>query len=310
LLLDKEGAKLDNRLVKSSSVHRYNADHGLSKWGKRLWYSLNLLNNSFFPNLKSPKLQVKKFVPVLDDKAWQQVMPKSSPSRALSDLFWMQLPWEHIARQLGEIHVLDTGCGSGRYGLALQEYSGSRITSYAGLDENAHADWPEIMRDHSFMHLRAADSADFSAKIPDETNLFISQSAIEHFPEDLSYFRQIRDFISASTRPVMQIHLFPSAACLPLYRYHGVRQYTRRTVSTISSLFAHAKATLFELGGSNSNQLHWEFITRPVLLESGADRRNTETDVYKRELRRALNADNESNDRKPSFYALRIESGL
>ncbi len=188
-----------------------------------------------------------------------------------------------------------------------QRNSNGRIASYTGLDEQLHPDWPEVMKQNSFIKLQQADSAQFASLIPAKTNLFISQSAIEHFPEDLTYFRQLRDFISARPSPALQIHLFPSAACLQLYRYHGVRQYTPRTVSAITRLFPHSICTLFELGGPTCNALHWDFITKPILLESGMDRRDTETAAYTKELHSAIEAD-VGEMGEPSFYALMVHS--
>lgn len=289
--------------MKSSSLHGLNADRGLPPWGRRLWYALNWLNNSILPNRKSNKIEIRKFAPQLSAEAWAQVEPKSSPSRALSDLFWMQLPWQRIQAALGEIRILDTGCGSGRYGIQLQNYSGGRVTNYTGLDERPHAEWPQVMKEHPFIKLLQADSASFAKSIPESTNLFISQSAIEHFPEDLTYFRQLRDFIAQGAKPALQVHLFPAAACLRLYRFHGVRQYTPRTVSLIAGLFPESEPTLFELGGPACNALHWEFITKPVLVERKADGRDTEPDEYARQLRAAIEKGSASQG-QPSFYAL------
>lgn len=294
--------------MKSSSIHRLNADTGLGKWGRRFWYSLNWLNNSLLPNWKERQLSIKKFRPELSTSAWANIHPKSSPSRALSDLFWMQLPWPRIQAELGELRIVDTGCGSGRYGLELQKYSGGRIASYTGLDEHAHADWPEVMKQQPFIKLLPADSAHFASVIPDDTNVFISQSAIEHFPEDLTYFRQLRDFMGAHQRPTLQIHLFPSAAGLRLYRFHGVRQYTPRTVSAITRLFAGSRATLFELGGPACNRLHWEYITKPI-LKGDQDRRETENKTYLNALQIAVQEDKQEQG-DPCFYALVVEAYL
>lgn len=291
--------------MKSSSIHRLNADHKLSSWGRRMWYSLNWLNNSISPNTKSKRLKLKSFKPELSEKTWAAIEPKSSPSRVLSDLFWMQLPWPRIQSELGEVHILDTGAGSGRYGEALQTYSGGRVTSYTGLDESPHPDWPARMQRNPFIRLQAADSANFAELIPPNINLFISQSAIEHFPEDLSYFRQIREYVAKRSDPILQIHLFPSAACLRLYRFHGIRQYTPRTVSMIAALFPDSTSTLFALGNSKCNKLHFEYITKPVLLQGKADRRETETAQYSKLLRETISA---NVDSEPSFYALIIHS--
>ena len=298
--------------MRSSSIHSLNADTGLSQWKRRLWYFLNWINNSIFPNWKSNRLAVRKFVPDLKAEFWEQTAPKSSPSRALSDLFWMQLPWQRIHSTLGEIRILDTGCGSGRYGIELQQYSRDRIAAYTGLDEYPHEDWSVVMKEHPFITLRQADSAQFESLIPSDANLFVSQSAIEHFPEDLVYFSQLQDFIRGHQRPTLQIHLFPSAACLKLYRYHGVRQYTPRTVSMIANLFADSRCNLFVLGGESCNRLHSDYITKPVLVDRRDDRRNSETGEYRIDLMKAINSDAiaNNNENNASFYALVIETKI
>jgi SAM-dependent methyltransferase len=292
--------------MNSSSIHQLNADQPLNIWSRRLWYKANKLNNAFFPNLRSRALHIKRFVPDLSTQFLSQVDPKSSPSRSLSDLFWMQLPWSDIHAKLGPLHVMDVGCGSGRYGEELQKHSGGRIESYLGLDEFVHSDWPARMQANSFIKLQQADSADFASKIPKNTNLFVSQSAIEHFPQDLTFFRQVRDFLNSVNRPSLQFHLFPTAACLPLYKFHGIRQYTPRTVSLISGLFENFDNVLFELGNSLCNQVHWRFITKPVIEDGKADLREAEPEAYRKELLAALAST--SDDSSPSFYALVIES--
>ncbi len=301
--------------MKSTSIHRLNADKGLSKWGRRLWYALNWLNNSVFPNWKDHRLEIRKFAPRDSADVWAQVALKSSPSRALSDLFWMQLPWERIQDSLGRIHILDTGCGSGRYGLRLQQFSGGRVATYTGLDERFDPDWPSLTKESNFIKLEQADSAHFAGQIPAGTNLFISQSAIEHFPEDLTYFRQLRDFVAATSRPTLQFHLFPSAACLRLYRYHGVRQYTPRTISLIARLFPKSKCTLFALGGAACNSLHWKYITKPA-MDGTQDQRETLVEKYRMDLMSAINVDIISSGslrayfNDSSFWALVIQTDI
>lgn len=291
--------------MSSSSIHKLNADKPLSTTARRLWYFLNYLNNHLPPSPFAKLPETKPFRPDLE-RNWNALSPKSSPSRALSDLFWMQLPWARIQAQLGSVHILDVGCGSGRYGLELQKYSGTRIASYTGIDESPHASWPQTMSEHPFVKLLAADSGDFQSLIPASANMFISQSAIEHFPADLTYFKQVRDFLNRSSKPWLQVHLFPSAACLRLYRYHGVRQYTPRTIAKITAFFPDAKISLFGLGGATCNQLHWEYISDPVFNRRAPDRRETETEPYREALRKAMQADASSTS-SPSFYALVIE---
>jgi hypothetical protein len=136
--------------------------------------------------------------------------------------------------------------------------------------------------------------------------MFISQSAIEHFDNDLMYFYQIKDFINKTKNNVVHVHIFPSAACLKKYLWHGVRQYTPRTISKITKIFDNDNtySILYKLGGGNSNKLHFNYITKPILTEK-ADYR--ETDEYFGLLKDAIVEDLIDND-NPSFYALVIHS--
>lgn len=296
--------------MKSSSLHRLNADVGLPKWKRGLWFLFNWLNNALFPRAKSRGLEIRPFSSELGDEQWDKIEKKSSPSRALSDLFWMQLPWKAIESELGDVHIVDTGCGSGGYGVKLQEFSHGRIASYTGLDEYPHPDWARKMQEYPYLELLQADSKSLRKHIPAKTNLFVSQSAIEHFEEDLGYFRQIRNFIKRSEKNVLQIHLFPSSVCLKLFRQHGVRQYTPRTVSMIVDLFrSNSYAILYALGDTNCNALHWEYITKPIYLEKTGDWRESRTEAYRRALRLALSQDlQQGRIRQPAFYALLIHS--
>jgi hypothetical protein len=123
-----------------------------------------------------------------------------------------------------------------------QEWSGGHIASYTGVDVEARPSRPDLIEAPPFVRLRVADSAHLD--VPLEVNLLVSQSAVEHFPDDLHYFRCLRDFVAARETPVLQLHAFPSPACLELYPRHGVRQYTPRTVSLTSRLFRGSRRTL------------------------------------------------------------------
>ena len=52
-----------------------------------------------------------------------------SPSRAMSDLFWINVNWQEIKKTLGEINILDFGCGNGGYFKKLYEWSNKSISS-------------------------------------------------------------------------------------------------------------------------------------------------------------------------------------
>jgi SAM-dependent methyltransferase len=295
--------------TKSTSFHSLSADKGLNRFEQTLWTFFNQMNNRFFPNAFG-SLNVRDFAVDLSEKSWKQTYLKSSPSRKLSDLFWMQLPWDAIQEELGPLHILDIGCGSGNYFPRLQMFSGQRVASYMGIDISSHENWEMLRNKYSEVQFKVLNSNDIQASIPRNTNLIISQSALEHFQEDMVFFDQIREFIRRSSQNALQIHLLPSSACLKLYGFHGVRQYTLRSLYRIAKRFSSfSHIVVFRLGGNNCNRLHWDFITQP-LLAGKPDLRDTETERYDRELHEAIRLDNQQPQSDPGFYALVIHSNF
>ena len=293
----------------STSLHQLSGDQGLNPAGKAVWLVLNAVRNRWFPN-RYAGLRVVDFAPELTDDDWLDVQAGSSPSRTMSDLLWLKLDWAAIRAELGELHVLDTGAGRGEYALRLNASSGG-LTSYLGVDHRSRSEWDDVRRELDCARFVERDCDAVLEVIPPQTNLFVSQSAIEHFQHDLHYFDQLRQFIEQAGHSTIQIHLFPSAACLGLYLVHGVRQYTPRSVSTIAALFEApgTSSTLVRLGGRSCNQLHFRFITRRK-LRRGGDWRETKRAEYEQLLRQAVEADIASGVRDPSFYALVIHSNF
>jgi SAM-dependent methyltransferase len=293
---------------KSTSIHKINADKDLNLLCQKLWLLCNLANNYYRAKYRKG-FDIKRFSPQLKKSDWEKIYLTSSPSRALSDLFWQKIEWQLIRSELGKIHIFDTGCGSGNYALRLQDFSENSISSYCGIDPEPREIWAELTSKHNFITLKKFNSNQLLPLVPQETNLFITQSAVEHFENDLSFFEQINHFIKESSNNVIQIHLFPSAACLKLYPLHGVRQYTHRTISKIASVFnsVNSYAILFELGGKNSYRLHYQFITKPLTKEN-IDWRDTKTEAYRVALIKAINQDIATSSNLPVFYALVIHS--
>ena len=272
-----------------------------------MWSLLNYLNNSYFPN-KSKNLCMVNFCPEINEYDWKKIHSKSSPYRALSNLFWLKLDWRAIKSELGGINVFDTGAGKGGYALKLNDFA-QGITAYFGVDLSQHEEWKNTMHENAFITLKQQTSNDILDSIPNETNFFMSQSAIEHFEHDLLYFEQIKNFIDKSKKNIIQIHLFPSAACLKLFPWHGVRQYTPRTISTIVQLFdsPNVYSMLFRIGGDNCNNLHYQFITQP-LSKNKIDLRDSKTKKYRELLKAAVEKDIIKWNQNPGFYALVIHS--
>jgi SAM-dependent methyltransferase len=292
----------------STSIHRLNGDKSLNKLQTGLYYILNFINNLFPYSQLDPALEIRDFTCDNLTRYWPNLYPQSSPSRKLSDLFWMTLPWPAIKQELKTIRVLDVGCGSGNYALRLVEWSHHNIAGYTGLDSVNHSNWQQLTQNYSNFQFHQAQAGDILSYLPPNINFFISQSAIEHFDRDLLYFEQIRDYIQAGQANTIQVHLFPSQACLWLYGAHGFRQYTPRAISKISRLFQpFSYAILFRLGGAAANRLHNNFITKP-LRRRREDQRNAQPQEYERLLLAAIQQDMKQRQLSPNFYALVIHS--
>jgi hypothetical protein len=296
--------------MKSTSIHSLNADRGLSKLQKIAYLFLNWVNNLRPFNNLDQRIVFKPFERGDWRKLWGKTFAASSAARKASDLFWAAVPWEEIAEYLGGgIHIFDTGCGHGNYGERLQEVSGGRISSYTGIDAKRRLNWSELELKHSNFKFIESKSTDILPSIPPKTNLFITQSAIEHFDEDLEFFRQIKEFINRSGKPVMQIHLCPGKATLPLYFFHGIRQYTPRTLSKITSIFnENSEFELYPLGGKESAKVHFRYFTWPVLITRKFKKPTFDVPEYNEKLMDALAKDFVKPIKSPLFWALTVKT--
>lgn len=200
------------------------------------------------------------------------------------------------------------GCGSGRYGPRLFSWSDERIDSYTGADIHAHDAWDALQHQDRRLRFIEADASDAKHTIPSGTNFILSQSAIEHIDADLDFFEHIRDYARDLGTSVLQVHLLPSPACLRLYLLHGVRQYTPRTISKITRLFDNGYALLYRLGGRACNQLHYRFITAPLILWRRGDFRVTRAAEYERHAIAAIERDMRQPQNSPAFYGLVIHT--
>lgn len=296
--------------AEATSIHGLNGDRPLpfGHAGKLAYFLLNWLNNSLPDWRVDPRLAIRDFQCSRLASRCAQLGTGASPSRTLSDLFWLTLPWARIQAELGTIRILDVGCGSGHYGPRMISWSGDRVASYVGVDVHAHESWPGLEREDRRQRFIQVDASDLGCAIPAGTNFVTSQSAIEHMDGDLRFFEQIRDHVLGLGAPALQVHLCPSAACLRLYLLHGVRQYTPRTLSHITRLFEDGYAMLYRLGGRACNRLHYQFITAPLRIWRRGDLRVTRADEYARRLLAVVDADMACPQPSPAFYALVIHT--
>ena len=280
---------------------RINGDVPLSIPQRLTYIVVNALRNQFPYSQLDEALRVADFVP--DTGLLKDISGTPSPSRALSDLLWRQLQWQSIEHRLGSIHMFDIGCGSGAFGERLQNWSGERIATYTGLDVRPNSTWETLASTHAGFRFCVGDAQNVHDFLTPNTNLIVSQSALEHVPDDFRLFRSLNRFLSTTTRRILQIHLLPSQGCLRLYRFHGFRQYTARRLSSLIRLVrADVRTLLVRLGGAECNSLHARWIT-------AGDRRSTKPDEYRRELARAIAEDAGRANRSPAFYALMMETG-
>ncbi|MEK7227473.1 MAG: class I SAM-dependent methyltransferase [Patescibacteria group bacterium] len=293
--------------MKSTSIHSLNADKGLNIFQKPAYLFLNLLNNLFPYSSLDKRIEIRSWKNADLTKEWDKTFKTSSVGRRLSDLFWRTLPWDKLHEELKEIHVFDTGCGQGNYSMRLSD----GIASYTGVDMSRRPNWDILEKEHPNFHFIESSSTDILPLIPPETNLFITQSAIEHFDEDLRFFEQIRDYIGKTDRPIIQIHNFPARAILPLYLFHGIRQYTPRTVSKITRIFGDkSKFYLYGLGGRESKKIQFKYFTWPLLILKGKAAWSEDVPKYDSEVRRAIESDMKSPSKNPLFWVLIIHSNV
>jgi SAM-dependent methyltransferase len=139
------------------------------------------------------------------------------------------------------ISVLDIGCGSGyvRRTLARHGFSGT----YVGVDATL---------DNRFAMHEVPEFRSSSLTLPIERfhtenvfDLVVSMTSFEHIEDD-AIAAQVANANLA--RDGFALHVVPSAWCLPIYLFHGYRQYT---AGRLRRLFGK-KAQIVAIGGAAS----------------------------------------------------------
>ena len=289
----------------------YNADGRLRLDERAWWLLLNAIDNRRPDRGVDPGLRTERFrAPAADAlERLRATAGTPSPSRALCDLFWQRLPWGDLERALGPLHVVDIGCGAGDYARRFRDWSGGRVRRYVGVDAVERSEWRAVSAAHPFAAFRRAAAERIDECLEAETNLIVSQSAIEHVGDEGACFDRIHAHAHARGRPLLQLHAVPSAACLRLYLWHGYRQYTPRTISSITARFADcSERALVSLGGRRSNAVHWRWVTWPIFFRRAGDPRDRDPAAYRRDFEEAVAHDAADPDGPPSFYVLMIGS--
>lgn len=181
-----------------------------------------------------------------------------TPARMLCDLFWLDLDWARLERELGSLVVHDLGCGSGRYARRLRASAEPVSMHYRGFDVAPHKSWSALTDERT--SFATFDGSDFASTLDCSPNLLISQSTLEHVPEDLRYFDAVAQY-ARSGKPLLQIHMVPGETCLRQYDLHGWRHYTRDMVRAIAAAMPQGtRVTLFALGDQRHVELHVKYF--------------------------------------------------
>lgn len=296
----------------STSWSTLSADTKLSHSERIKWLIFNAINNSLPEINVDPNLIRSKFCLSVQEmeSLWNLIPENATPSRRLCDFFWHTTDWKQIYKKIGPVRILEVGCGSGHYGRLLKKLVGSHFEHYLGVDVDKNSKWEISDSSISFFQARASDVGSI-LRSRGPFNLIITQSALEHFAEDLEFFRQIALYINECKLPLIQMHLCPSAQCFWTYPWHGIREYSPRTISRISSIYSNqTTSNLVTIGGKHCNEVHRNTITFPNLLGTKC-LKDTNPNAYANFVKSALISDMKNTAcRRPAFYALVMQSFL
>ena len=116
----------------------------------------------------------------------------------------------------------DIGCGAGNYAYRYKRLTDKKFGSYRGLDHKSY----DINNEFEII----IDDAENSFKyISEETNIVVSQSALEHVQRDLLTVNKITEALTSQNKKFLQIHLVPASSSIFLYLWHGWRQYSKKS---------------------------------------------------------------------------------
>ena len=247
----------------SSSWHIINSDYKMTVTNKVMYIAFNSLL-LFFPAVRQNFVK-KKFTPstTLLERVSSIHSTPVSPSRLLSDLFWISLDWSNIEKVIGSpIRIFEVGCGTGRYGTLIN--SVHPIQTYTGLDFFESKEWIKAEKD-KFSFIQSSFE-NFQEAVTDQ-NVIVTQSALEHFDKDMLLMHQIGVYARKREETTYAIHLIPSSAGLFKFLFHGIRYYN---LGSINRLIAHSNGpnstTVYFLGGPFSNSFHILNITLRSLV--------------------------------------------
>lgn len=213
-----------------------------------------------------------------------------TPARVLSDLFWLALDTQDLRTRLGPIRVADIGCGQARY-LDFIKHLFPEFESYRGIDVQPRPRWPQLMEGDARISFHEADASQLSASSIADSNFLFTQSAIEHFRDDLTFLRTLGDAFRHANGPMLQIHLTHPGHQWRQYGLHGYRGYAPRALNRlVEEMSRYCAVRVFPLGGKHSNRFHLHYV-RDTLRRSVRKSRAASTPGYTYARNRAILAD-------------------
>ena len=209
----------------------------------------------------------------LKKENWHEINPDNvffctgTPARITCNTFWYSIDYQLLKNSLkNKLHFMDIGTGAGDYGLLFENLTKENFGSYTGIDIYKNENFPKKF---NFI-LSKAENAD--KHLSKKTNFVISQSALEHIEKDVETLIKVTTYLTKSSNKFIQIHLVPAPASLPLYLWHGWRQYSLRNLSKISKYLKEISPNLeikaIALGGYRSFYQHLKNHTLQDLFNS------------------------------------------
>ena len=227
--------------------------------------------------------------------------PAPSPPRLATDIFLYHYLSIHKSKFVGK-EIVEFGCGDGAYSKLFHKLI--QDTSYYGLDINPRKKWGDLESEKTrFDYFDADDLMTYAAVDKDKSIICFTHSALEHFPNDLKFIKNIHDMCLVD----FGLNIVPSRLSSLLYLNHGYRTYSKRTLNKLANEINADSFEIFKIGGWAIFFVMAIYITIPRMLRLG-DLRERYSKGYMSALRIAMKYDKLLARFSPAiFYCLIVQ---